>query len=61
MALTDIFGWNKQDKAQTGTACGTACGAADLPDAESLRLREISDVPGWNERDPRLVPQARQL
>ena len=33
MALTDIFGWNKekdaQEKEQTSAACGTACGAGD--------------------------------
>lgn len=29
MALANLFGWNKQDKAQTSAACGTACGAAD--------------------------------
>ena len=26
MALANIFGWNRQDKAQTSAACGTACG-----------------------------------
>ena len=42
MALANIFGWNRQDKAQTcgagdkpaekPAACGTACGAADKPE-----------------------------
>ena len=42
MALSNIFGWNKEDEQQAGTACGasgqpeekpaacgTACGASD--------------------------------
>ena len=29
MALSNIFGWNKEDKAKTAAACGTACGASD--------------------------------
>lgn len=29
MALSNIFGWNKEDKEKAGAACGTACGAAD--------------------------------
>lgn len=32
MALSNIFGWNKEDEKdekQAGTACGTACGASD--------------------------------
>ena len=33
MALANIFGWNRQDKAQTSAACGTACGAAEKPAA----------------------------
>ena len=33
MALANIFGWNRQDKAQTSAACGTACGAEDKPAA----------------------------
>lgn len=32
MALANIFGWNRQDKAQTSAACGTACGATDKPE-----------------------------
>lgn len=38
MALSNIFGWNKEEETQTSTACGagdkpaacgTACGASD--------------------------------
>ena len=29
MALSNIFGWNKEDEKQAGTACGTACGASE--------------------------------
>ena len=32
MALSNIFGWNKEDEKdekQAGTDCGTACGASD--------------------------------
>ncbi len=29
MALSNIFGWNKEEEKQTGAACGTACGASD--------------------------------
>lgn len=30
MALSNIFGWNKEDeKDEKQTACGTACGASD--------------------------------
>ncbi len=29
MALSNIFGWNEEEKKQAGTACGTACGAGD--------------------------------
>lgn len=32
MALANIFGWNRQDKAQTSAACGTVCGATDKPE-----------------------------
>lgn len=28
MALSNIFGWNKEDDKQKSAACGTACGAA---------------------------------
>ena len=48
MALSNIFGWNKEDKEKAGTACGvadkseeqpaacgTACGAADKPEEQS--------------------------
>ena len=28
MALSNIFGWNKEDDKQKYAACGTACGAA---------------------------------
>lgn len=31
MALANIFGWNRQDKAQTSAACGTACGQLISP------------------------------
>ena len=31
MALSNIFGWNKEDSKQTGAAYGTACGASDAP------------------------------
>ena len=38
MALSNIFGWNKEDEQQTGAACGAgdkpaACGASDKPAA----------------------------
>ena len=29
MALSNIFGWNEEEKKQAGAACGTACGAGD--------------------------------
>lgn len=29
MALSNIFGWNKEDDKQKSAACGTACGASD--------------------------------
>ncbi len=32
MALSNIFGWNKEDEQQAGTACGTACGASGQPE-----------------------------
>ena len=32
MALSNIFGWNKEDGQQAGTACGTACGASGQPE-----------------------------
>ena len=35
MALSNIFGWNKEDKKKTSTACGTACGVADKPEEQS--------------------------
>lgn len=35
MALSNIFGWNKEDKEKTSAACGTACGAADKPEEQS--------------------------
>ena len=32
MALSNIFGWNKdKEKNETAAACGTACGASDQP------------------------------
>ena len=30
MALANIFGWNRQDKAQTSAAGGNGMGAADV-------------------------------
>ena len=36
MALSNIFGWNKEDDKQKSAACGTACGAAapeEIPEA----------------------------
>ncbi len=32
MALSNIFGWNKEDNTQKNAACGTACGASDNPE-----------------------------
>lgn len=29
MALSNLFGWNKEDKKEKPAACGTACVAAD--------------------------------
>lgn len=29
MALSNLFGWNKEDRKEKSAACGTACGAAD--------------------------------
>ncbi len=29
MALSNIFGWNKEEETKTAAACGTACGASD--------------------------------
>ena len=29
MALSNLFGWNKEDKKEKSAACGTAWGAAD--------------------------------
>lgn len=29
MALSNLFGWNNEEKKQVSTACGTACGAGD--------------------------------
>lgn len=29
MALSNLFGWNKQVYADKSAACGTACGAGD--------------------------------
>lgn len=31
MALSNLFGWNKQVHADKSAACGTACGAGDKP------------------------------
>ena len=42
MALSNIFGWNKEDEKQAGTACGTACGASDI--TKHLQLPTIYDM-----------------
>lgn len=42
MALSNIFGWNKEDEKQAGTACGTACGASDI--TKHLQLPAIYDM-----------------
>jgi ACGX-repeat protein len=31
MALSNLFGWNKEAKNQAPAACGTACGAGEKP------------------------------
>ena len=50
MALANIFGWNKQDKAQISTACGTACCAADKPEGSN---RPGDDCPERTEAERR--------
>ena len=32
MALSNLFGWSKEDDTAPAAACGTACGAADKPE-----------------------------
>ena len=32
MALSNLFGWNKEQKEVSSAACGTACGADDKPE-----------------------------
>lgn len=62
MALSDIFGWNKEDEQQTGAACGagdkpaacgTACGASDKPAAcGSQGPVDLGSEPTGAERRP---------
>ena len=42
MALSNIFGWNKEDEKQAGTACGAAWGASDI--TKHLQLPTIYDM-----------------
>ncbi len=44
MALSNIFGWNKEDSKQTGAAYGTACGASDAPSEKPVACG-ASDAP----------------
>lgn len=53
MALSNIFGWNKENEQQTGAACGTACGASDKPAAcGSQSPADLGSEPTGAERRP---------
>ena len=52
MALSNIFGWNKEDKEKTGAACGTACGAADKPEGSNRPGDDCFERTGAERRQP---------
>lgn len=44
MALSNLFGWNKEKETAPAAACGSACGASDKP-AETPAACGAADKP----------------
>ena len=48
MALSDIFGWNRESQStDKPAACGTACGASDKPEEQPAACGTACGAADW--------------